>query len=124
VESIYIPLVLTLTLFILFQFDLVVAHIIFTAILFILYRIPVKSALSGYNMNTILFFGSWIALAEGIMDFIFNETFDGGVSGALILGIHRIGKIIEEKAKSGLTYSFESVETIKLFEVKNQKMDG
>ena len=97
---------------------------IFTALLFILYRIPSKNALSGYTMDTILYFGSYIALLEGIINFAFHQNFNGGVSGALILGIHRIGKILEQKAKSGLTYSFESSENINLFEIKNQKLHG
>lgn len=75
-------------------------------------------------MDTILFFGSYIALLNGIINYHFHKDFMDGVSGALILGIHRIGKILEQKAKSGLSYSFESVESIKVVKIRNQKMEG
>jgi len=54
----------------------------------LIYRIPIKNAFAGYTMDTILFFGSWIALLEGILSVTYHKDFHGGVSAALILGIH------------------------------------
>jgi cation transport ATPase len=61
-------------------------------------------------MDTILCLGSNIALITGIVELIVQYSVEYLVSGALILGFSRIGKILERKAKAGLELSFEGNE--------------